>query len=233
MDGNFVSVWVQGLGESFFILGEGVAMFAPKLVIAILIFLVGWIIATVLGRVVEQAIKAVKVDSILQGLGFADVLSRAGFQLNSGCFLGALIRWFVIVVFLVASLDIIGLSQVNEFLRDVVLGYLPNVIAAVIIILVAAVVADVMQKIVVGGAKAAEIKIAQMLGGVTKWAIWVFAIIVALDKLGILSDYGTILFQGFVYMFVIAGGLAFGLGGKEAAARFIEGLRKEISHDDK
>lgn len=229
MNGNIIDVWGQGLTESFRGVGEGVAIFAPKLVIAILVFIAGWIIAAVLGRVVSQIIKSIKVDNILKSAGVEDVLTRAGFTLNSGGFLGALVKWFIIVVFLVASLDILGLSQVNEFLREVVLGYLPNVIAAVLILLVAAIVADVMQKIVSGGAKAAEIKAAQMLGGITRWAIWVFAIIVALDKLGVLSNYGTILFQGIVYMFVIAGGLAFGLGGKDAAARFLESLRKDVS----
>jgi len=231
MNENLVSVWGQGLGESFRGVGEGVAVFAPKLLIAIIVFIAGWVVAAILGRVVAQIIKSIKVDNILKSAGVEDVLSRAGFRLSSGGFLGALVKWFIIVVFLVASLDIIGLSQVNEFLKDVVLGYLPNVIAAVLILLVAAIVADVMQKIVSGSAKAAEIKTAHMLGGVTRWAIWVFAIVVALDKLGVLSNYGTILFQGIVYMFVIAGGLAFGLGGKEAASRFIEKLRKEISQN--
>lgn len=226
---NLIQNWGEGLGESFRTVGVGVANFVPKLIIAIVVFIAGWVVASVLGRVVAQIIRSMKVDNILKSAGVEDLLQRGGFRLDSGAFLGTLVKWFIIVVFLVASLDIIGLTEVNEFLREVVLTYLPNVIAAVLILLVGAVIADVMQKLVTGSAKAAEISVAPFLGGVTRWAIWVLAIVIALDKLGILSNYGTILFQGIVYFLVIAGGLAFGLGGKEAAGRFLENLRQDIS----
>lgn len=229
MNGNLVDTWTLGLGQSFEGIGSGVVQLVPKIVVAIIIFVIGWIVAVFLGKAIAQIIKAIKVDNILKSAGVEDVLQRAGFHLDSGVFLGALVKWFIIVVFLVASLDVLQLTQVNVFLSNVVLSYLPQVIVAVLILLVAAVLADATQKIVVGTAKAAGSSSAHLFGGIARWAIWVFAIIVALDKLGILADYGTILFQGIVYMFVIGGGLAFGLGGKEAAARFIEKLRTDIS----
>ncbi len=232
MEQNLINAWGSGISESFREVGTGVAYFLPKLIIAIVVFIAGWVVASILGRFIAQIIKSLKVDNILKSAGVEDVLTRAGFRLNSGVFLGALVKWFIIIVFLVASLDILGLTQVNEFLKEVVLTYLPNVVAAVLILLVAAVIADVMQKLVTGSAKAAEIKVAPFLGGVTRWAIWVLAIVIALDKLGILTNYGTILFQGIVYFLVIAGGLAFGFGGKDAAARFIENLRKDIARTD-
>jgi len=174
-------------------------------------------------------VKSFKLDNVLKSAGADDVLSRAGFHLDSGAFMGALVRWFVIIVFLVASLDVLGLTQVNAFLREVVLGYLPQVIAAALILLVAAVLADAMQKVVVGGAKAAEMKSASLLGGVTRWSIWVFAFVIALSQLGIAPAFMQILFTGVVVMLALAGGLAFGLGGKDAAAEFIARLRRDIS----
>ncbi|MBI4692038.1 MAG: hypothetical protein HY773_01150 [Candidatus Terrybacteria bacterium] len=157
-------------------------------------------------------------------------MAKAGFRLDSGAFIGGLVRWFLIIVFLIASIEVIGLSQVNAFLRDVVLAYLPNVIVAALILVVAAFVANAIQKIIVGSAKAAGVPSSQLLGGIAKWAIWLFAILAALYQLGIAGVFAQTLFTGFVAMLAIAGGLAFGLGAKEAAGRYIEKLRQDISN---
>jgi len=224
-----LQTWGDVLTDSFQSLWVGVISFVPNLIVAVIIFILGWIIGAVLGRVVAQIIKAVRVDSALESAGAGDMLSRAGFRLDSGAFIGGLVKWFFIIAFLVAAFDVLGLNQVNIFLQEVVLGYLPNVIVAALILLVAAVIADAMQKVVVGSSKAAGIEHAHFLGGVTRWSIWIFAIIVALSQLGIAQSFMQILFTGVVVMLALAGGLAFGLGGKEEAQRFLEKLRKDIS----
>jgi len=125
------------------------------------------------------------------------------------------------------------LTQVNDFLSSVVLSYIPQVIVAVLILLVAAVLADATKKVVVGTAKAAGSASANFFGGIAMWSIWIFAFIIALSQLGIAPDFMRIFFMGVVAMISIAGGLAFGLGGKEAAARFIERLRSDISQSQR
>ncbi len=226
-----LQTWSEVLTQSFQDLWVGVIGFVPNLIVAVVIFILGWVIGAVLGRVVAQIIHALKVDRALESAGATDLLSKAGFKLDSGAFVGALVRWFFIIAFLVAAFDVLGLVQVNIFLQQVVLVYLPNVIVAALILLVAAVIADTMQKVVVGSAKAADMEHAHFLGGVTRWSIWIFAIIIALTHLGIAPAFMQVLFTGIVAMLAIAGGLSFGLGGKEAAARFIERLRGDISNE--
>lgn len=221
-------VWTDILAESFQNLGEGVLNFAPKFIIALIIFIVGMIVAAVIGKFVASVINALKVDGALQSMGIGDILSRAGFRLDSGAFIGGLVKWFLIIVFLVASMDIIGLSEVTKFLKDDVLNYLPNVIIATLILVVGAFIAGAMQKIIVGSAKAAGVPSTHFLGGITKWSIWIFAILAALYQLGIAGAFAQTILTGFMAMIAIAGGLAFGLGGKDAAAHYIEKLRKDI-----
>lgn len=203
-------------------------MFAPKFIIALIIFIIGMIVAVVIGKFIAQIINAVKVDNALQSMGVGDILSKAGFNLNSGMFIGGLVKWFLIIVFLVASLDILGLSAVRDFLERDVLGYLPKVIIATLILVAGAFIAMAMQKIVVGSAKAAGIPSTHFLGGITKWAIWIFTILTALYQLGIAGALAQTILTGFMAMVAIAGGLAFGLGGKDAAAQYIDKLRKDI-----
>mgnify|MGYP001592574893 CR=1 FL=1 len=221
-------VWTDILADSFKNLGEGVLNFAPKFIIALIVFIVGMVIAGVIGRFVASIINALKVDGALQSMGIGDILSKAGFRLDSGVFIGGLVKWFLAIVFLMASIDILGLSEVNRFLKDDVLSYLPDVIIAVLILVAGALVAGAMQKIVVGSAKAANVPSTHFLGGITKWSIWIFAILAALYQLGIAGAFAQTIFTGFMAMIAIAGGLAFGLGGKDAAAHYIEKLRKDI-----
>lgn len=225
-----VQTWGDVITASFQELWSGVVSFVPQLIIAFVVFVVGWVIAVALGKIVSQIIKSLKVDSALSALGAQAPLSRAGLRLDSGAFVGALVRWFFLLVFLFAALDVLGLGQVTEFLRSVVLTYIPQVIVAAFILVAAALLADFTRRVVVSGARAAELPSAGFLGGVAKWAIWLFAILAALFQLGIAGVFIQTLFTAFVAMLAIAGGLAFGLGGKDAASRFLEKLRSDISH---
>ncbi|OHA14068.1 MAG: hypothetical protein A2909_03125 [Candidatus Tagabacteria bacterium RIFCSPLOWO2_01_FULL_39_11] len=220
--------WSDVLISSFQQIWSGIAEFLPLLIVAFVVFILGWIIAVALGKIVSQIIRSFQIDKILQKIGVEETLERANLKLDSGAFIGGLVRWFFIIVFLVAAIDIIGLYQVNAFLSDVVLTYLPNVVVAVLILVAGALIADTMQRIVVGSSKATNISSSGFLGGITKWAIWIFAILAALYQLGIAGAFVQTLFTGFIAMLAIAGGLAFGLGGKEAASRYIEKLRQDI-----
>lgn len=223
-----LQTWGDVLVASFQQLWTGVIGFIPQLVVALIIFIVGWVIALALDRVVTQIFRALKVDRALQGIGIEEPLLRAGWSLDSGAFVGGLVKWFVIIVFLVAAVDVLGLTQVNVFLSDVVLVYLPKVIVSAIILVAAAVIADITQRVVMGSAKAAHLPSAGFLGGVSKWAIWIFAILAALFQLGIAGPLVQTLFTGAIAAISLAVGLSFGLGGKEVAGRFIERLRSDI-----
>jgi hypothetical protein len=207
----------------------GVLNFVPSFLAAVVLFLVGWLIAVLLGKVVAQVIKAIKLDVALRAAGFDKVVERAGFTLSSGGFLGALVKWFFIVVTLVASLDILGLKTVTGYLSTVVLTYLPNVIVAALILLLSVVIAEAIKKLVVSSAKAGGISSANVLGEISKWAIWIFAFMAALSQLEILNSFIQPLFIGVIAAISLALGLSFGLGGRDAAAKFIEKTREEIS----
>lgn len=224
-----LNTWGEVLTLSFQNLWVGVVNFVPNLVIAIIILILGWLVGALLGRAIWQVFKSLKIDDALRRAGFESFIRRGGIDLDSGAFVGGLVKWFVIVIFLIASLDVLGLSQVNFFLQDVVLGYLPRVIVAALVILVAGVIGDVTGRVVVTAAKTAEIESAHFAGAIAKWAIWIFAILVALSQLGIAAAFSQTLFTGIVIAVSLALGLSFGLGGQEAASRFIERLRSEMS----
>ena len=224
-----LNTWGEVLTLSFQNLWVGVVNFVPNLVLALVILVLGWLVGALFGRAIWQVFKSLKIDDALRRAGLESFLRRGGIELDSGAFVGGLVKWFVIVIFLVAALDVLGLSQVNFFLQDVVLGYLPRVLAAALVLLVAGVIGDVTGRVVVTAAKTAGVESAHFAGAVAKWAIWIFAILVALSHLGIAAAFSQTLFTGVVIAVSLALGLSFGLGGQEAASRFIEKLRGEMS----
>jgi hypothetical protein len=228
----FIQTWGEVFTSSLQGLWLGFVNFVPNLILAIIVFIIGWAIGSVVSKALAQVINALKVNKLFESVGFKDALAKGGFKLDFGAFLGEVAKWFIVVVFLMTSLELLGLDQVNNFLGNVVLGYLPQVFIAALILIIATVVSDAVRKVVSGSASAMGVRSARMAGSVAKWAIWVFAIIIALSELGIAPTFMQILFTGIVAMLAIAGGLAFGLGGKEAASRAIEKAKNALSQND-
>jgi small-conductance mechanosensitive channel len=220
--------WADVTIQSFQVLWGGFIGFLPKLIGALIIFLIGWAIAIGLQRLIEQIVKVLKIDALLEKLGMGKGLEKAGFKLHVGRWLGLLVKWFLIIVFLMAATDILGLTEVTSFLSSVVY-YIPNVIVAALILLVAVWAAGVMQKIILAGASATNIKAANLSANIAKWSIVVFGLLAALTQLGVAPSLIQTIVTGFVAMLAIAGGLAFGLGGKDMASDILAKFRKGIT----
>jgi hypothetical protein len=221
------SVWGEIFLSSLQNLWFGVVDIVPKIIIALLVFLIGWLLAVLIERGVAHLIKMIKLDSLLEHTGLDEVLTKAGFRLDSGLFVGALTKWFVIVLFLKLSLEIVELTQVDLFL-DKVLLYLPSVIVAVLVLFVGSIVADAMSKVVMGSARAAGIGAHKALGTITRWIIWIFAVLIALTELQIGVEIVLAVVYGLIAMMAIGGGIAFGFGGRDAAKEAVDSMKNSL-----
>jgi len=224
-----LQTWGEVFSQSLIGLWYGFISFIPGLLGAIILFIIGWAIGSIIGKAITQLVAVLKVDKLFESAGFNHLMDRANFKVTASGFIGAVVKWFIIIVFLMASLQIIGLTQVNDFLREAVLYYLPKVVIASLVLVIATVLADAMKKLVKASAQAANIRSANMLGSITLYAIWAFAFIIALSELGIATAFMQILFTGFIAALSIALGLSFGLGGKEAASRAIDKISNDMS----
>ncbi len=214
-------VSLQGLWYGF------VATF-PKILLAVIIFILGWIVASTLSKIITSALDALKLDKLFKSAGAEEVLARGGIHLHIGKFFGELVKWFIVIVFLVASLNILNLDQVTMFLQQV-LAYIPQVIIAALVLVAGTILADFVRKLVAGGAAVANVRSAKMLGSIAYYAIWILAIVTAFDKLGIFGYFGQIIFTGLVVMLALGFGLAFGLGGKDAAGRWVNRIAEDLN----
>lgn len=209
----------------------GFANFVPNLIVAILIFILAWVLGSLLGRAVKELFMTVKLDKLLSNVGFDDMARKAGVNFSAAGFLGAVVRWFIIIVGLIVALDIVGLRDLNMILSAIVIGFLPKVVTAAIVLIAAAYLSRFVSGVVMAGARSVDAgRQSTMLATIAKYAIWIFAFIIALSQLGIGAELFQTLFTGIVLMLAIAGGLAFGMGGKEHATRVLDKVSSEISH---
>lgn len=208
----------------------GIISWLPGILLAIIIFVIGVVLAGLVGKAVTHLVNLTKVNRVFEGTTIKESVNRAGYHFDIGSFIGWLVKWFFILVFLIAALDILGLGTVNLFLQQLVIVFLPRVIVAALILVVGSVLANVASKAISGSAKLANVTSANLVGTVTKWAIWITTILFALNQLGIGTELIQTLWTAIMAAFALAFGLAFGLGGKDAAARAIDRVSDMISH---
>jgi hypothetical protein len=215
---------VDILGQALVDTSMTLIAFLPSVIIAVIVFALGWAFGTVLGRAVEHLISVLRVDNALHKAGFDKLSERAGVRVSVAGFLGGVIKWLVVVAFTIASAEILGLSQVTQLLRDI-LVYIPQVIIAAVILVISMLLGDFVSRLVSHSTKATGMK-GELAAQVAKWAIIIVGgIFPALTQLRIAQGLVEVLFTGIVFAVSLALGLSVGLGGRDAAARAIEKVK--------
>ena len=181
-----------------------------------------------IGRIVTALLNKIKLNQALKRMGWEEAFAKAEIKLNASRFIGEIVKWIFVIVFLMLASEIIGLTEFSDFLEKI-LAYLPNVVVAALIFVVAVFVSDISYRVVVATSEKAKIKYSKALGVIIRWTIWFFAILAILAQLQVAKDLVKALTYGFVAIFVIAGGLAFGLGGKDLAAEVLRKLKENIT----
>jgi MFS family permease len=219
-----VQSWTDVVVGSLQNLWWGVANYLPNIIGAFVVLIVGLIVAAGLAALVEKILESVRLDAFLEKIGLKPIFERAGLKLRAAYFFGKFVYWFVIIAFLLAVADSLQLYALSEFLTAV-LNYLPNVIAAVLIMLAAFVLAHFLRKVVTASVMSAKLHSGPFLGTVTYWAIAIFGLLTALAQLNIATAIIQTIVTGFIAMLALAGGLAFGLGGKDYANHLLNKLK--------
>lgn len=214
----------QVLTETFNNFLYSVGSFVPSFLSGLIILIIGIIIATFLRQIVVELFKFINLDSILKKYGVPD--KKEGVDWVN--VIAELVRWFVIILFLIPTVDAWHLGQFVQVLNSLFL-YLPNVFVAVLLLMVGFVIARLVHDLVLASVQGVSKESARTVAMIARWSVLVFVLLVALNQLGIASDLIRILFTGFVAMIAIAGGLAFGLGGQETARDLLEKFRKKVS----
>ncbi|MBX4187063.1 MAG: hypothetical protein KW802_02260 [Candidatus Doudnabacteria bacterium] len=201
--------------------------FLPNFLVAVIVLVVGWIVASFVAKLIKQVLHSIRIDEIGDKLGLDEVSARTGMKMTVSGTIAWLVKWFLLLAVFLAAANILNLDQVSAFLNDV-LRYIPNVIAAAAILLVGSMVARFLANLVRQSVRAAGLSSADLLGAVTQWSVMIFTVLATLDQLKVAQAFVQTLFTGVIAMMAIAGGLAFGLGGRDHASRVLDKVEKDI-----
>lgn len=197
--------------------------FIPLFISGLIILLIGIITSTFLKNIVIKGLLLVNFRGFLKKYGVPESKETADWS----TMIAEIVRWFVIIVFLIPTAQIWGLGKFVDVLNNLLL-FLPNVFVAVLMLLVGFVVSKLVYDLLLASVRGLSSDSAKSIAMIGRWAVLIFVFLIVLNQLGIASELIQILFSGIVAMVALAGGLAFGLGGKEVAREIIEELRKKL-----
>ncbi len=215
------------LSQSFNNISDRLAVFAPRLVLALIVLIVGWLIALIIGNIIATVAQAIGLDTLSRRIGLTRLLDSAGIDKGISAIFGQIATWILVVVVFMAAAEVMGIQSVQLFLNNV-LGYVPNVIGAAATLLIGLVLANFLGDTVRHAAQASGLEHTNAVSLVTRNAVIVFTLIATLAQLGIASDVMRALLYGAIAMVTLAGGLAFGLGGQGSAKRVLDGVESEL-----
>ena len=192
----------------------------PKIIGFALVLIVGWIIASAVAGLVTRVLHAVRFDDLTQRAGIADLARKSGMRMTPSQLLGGIAKWFIRLIALVVAFDALGLPAVSDVLRSFLL-FIPNLVVALVVLVIGGFAARALGKLVRGAVSETGTGNADMLALVAQGAVWAFAIIVAVNQIGVASVLVNTLFAAITFGLALAFGLAFGLGGRDTAAKIV------------
>ncbi len=202
--------------------------YLPVLLGALVILIVGWIVAKAIKGIINWLLKAVRFDILADRAGVSEVLRKGDLKISAREVISGIVYWLIIIMVLVMAVDALGLPKASDVLVSL-FAYVPNVIAALLVLVVAMFLASFVSGIVRTAASNANMPKPEILAGVSRWAIIIFAATIALEQLGIAPLLVSATFNIILGGIVLALALAFGLGGRDAAANYLEELKQKRS----
>jgi len=202
--------------------------YLPVLLGALVILIIGWLVAKAIQRVVDWLLKTVRFDMMADKAGISEVLRKGNLKTNAREVVSGLVYWLIMIMVLVMVVNALGLPKASDILASL-FAYIPKVIGALFVLVVAMFLANFVSGIVRTAAGNANLPQPEILAGISRWAIIIFAVTISLEQLGIASLLVTATFNIILGGIVLALALAFGLGGKDAAARYLEELKQKRS----
>jgi hypothetical protein len=202
--------------------------YIPVLLSALVILIVGWLVAKAIKRTVDWLLKLIRFDALADKAGISKILKKGNLEISAGEVISSLVYWLIVIMVLVMTVDALGLPKASDVLASL-FAYVPKVIASLLVLVVAMFLASFVSGIVRTAAGNANLPKPEMFAGVSRWAIIIFAVTISLEQLGIASLLVTTTFNIILGGVCLALAIAFGLGGKDTVAKYLEELKKRRS----
>ncbi len=218
---NTVTEWSDAIMSSLTTAMGMLFSAIPKILGFAVILLVGWLIASLVEKGVAALLRTIHFNDLSERSGLADFVRKMGADTDSSGMIGSVVKWFIRLIALVVAFDALGLPAVSDVLRQLLL-WLPNVVVALVVLVIGGLAARALGNLVRGAAAEGGLGNPQLLSKVAHTVVWAFAIVVAVNQIGIATELVNTLFMAVVGAVALALALAFGLGGRDTASRIVQ-----------
>ncbi|MFA6492893.1 MAG: hypothetical protein WCV58_02035 [Patescibacteria group bacterium] len=219
--------WTTAVTDSWTAIWDRFVNFLPNLIGAIIILVIGWLIGIIVAIVIDRLFRIIGLQTLFEKAKVEDVLKKGNIDKDTTALLSSVAKWIIYLVVFIAAANTLKLPDVALFL-DKILAYVPTAVAAGAILLIGLVLAHFLSNVIKGAMAAADFAMSDAIAAIVRYAIIVFTFLAVLVQLGIAEALIRTMFIGLVAFLAIAGGLAFGLGGKDVAQDILEKIRKEL-----
>ena len=225
MQASSAAVPVRNMGEALRASLVGIlnslTAVLPKLLGFAAVLIVGWILSSLVAKGVAALLNAVRFDELARRSGIAEFVRRMAVRTDSTGVIASVAKWFIRLITLVVAFDLLGLPAVSGVLQQLLL-WLPNLAVALVVLVIGGLAANALSRIVRGATTGAGFVNPELLATATRVAIWAFAVVVAVNQLGVATTLVNALLYGLVGALALATGLAFGLAGRDRAAQLLD-----------
>ena len=212
--------WSDAITNS---MGQALALLlaaVPRIIGFLIIVAIGWFIASLIAKGVSALLRSVRFNDMAERSGFSGFVANTGVETDASGFVSEIAKWFVRLITLVVGFDALGLPAVSDVLRQLLL-WLPNLAVAVAVLVLGGLAANWLAGLVRGATAKADLGNPDLFAGIVRVSVWAFAIVIAVNQVGIARDLVNILFLATVGAVALALGLAFGIGGRDTAAELV------------
>jgi hypothetical protein len=215
-----ITTWGEAIMTS---LAQALALFLnaiPRVIGFVIIVAIGWALASLIAKGVSALLRSIRFNELAYRSGFATFVEGTGVNTDSAGFIALVTKWFIRLIALVVAFDALGLPAVSDVLRQLLL-WLPNLVVALVVLVIGGLAANALAAVVRGATARADLGNPDLLANVARVAVWAFAIVVAVNQIGIATTLINTLFMATVGAVALAAGLAFGLGGRDTASQIV------------
>jgi len=210
---------IHSFGEAVLTTLGAVLLFLPALIGAVILLVAGWFLADLVARLVGTMLRRLGFESIAQRTGVSGFITMTGARdASASLVIAELVKWFIRLIFIEMAADVLHVSAVSNLINSIVL-FIPNLIVALLVVMIGVLIGNFVANLVRGGAGEMGFGSPNLLAAAARWAIIAFAVLVALNQVGIAATLVNALFIAIVGAMALALGLAFGLGGREVAGQ--------------
>lgn len=217
---NEVANWGQAIAASG---ASALGMFfgaIPRIIGFLVILAVGWFVAALIAKGVLALLHKARFNDLADRAGFTGFVQKMEVRTDASGVMAGVVKWFFRLIAMVVAFDALGLPAVSDVLRQF-LAWLPNLVVAMAVLVIGGILANFASNLARGAAAEADIDRPQMFANLARWGIWAFAIIVAVNQIGVAETIVNTLFMGVVAIVVLALGLSFGLGARDTAGELV------------